>query len=394
MQGGGCLALVGEAFGGRGGIAQYNRDFLSALADSGLVSSVSILPRRSPDPFALPPGISQAPPHLGRTAYIQAALRGALDRPVDMVFCGHLYMAPLALLIARWYRAKLIVQMHGIEAWPRPGPLHQHAVEAADLVLCVSRYTRARVIEWAAIAPERLLVLPNTVGEAFAPGDGSALREAWGLQDKLVLLTVGRMDARERYKGHDRVIAALPQLLAAGHDVVYVVAGGGNDLTRVQYFAAERGVAERVRFVGMLNQDVLVDAYRMADLFVMPSMREGFGIAFLEAMACGTPALGLAAAGAVDALADGELGALASEAEFAPMLARLLVIPKPDPQTLAAAVRDRFGHDAFSRRVQDLLAHVLRDSAESSAPACETDCMNSFPCGALIDLGDTRRRTV
>ena len=172
-----------------------------------------------------------------------------------MVFCGHLYMAPLAVLVARWHRARLIVQMHGIEAWSRPGRLQQRAVEAADLILCVSRYTRARVIEWAAIAPERVLVLPNTVGQAFTPGDGSALRRAWGLQDKRVLLTVGRMDAREGYKGHDRVIAALPQLLAAGHDLVYVVAGEGDDRTRLQNLAAERGVAERVRFVGVLGQD-------------------------------------------------------------------------------------------------------------------------------------------
>jgi len=269
-------------------------------------------------------------------------------------------MAPLALLIARRHRAKLIVQMHGIEAWPRPGLLQQRAVEAADLILCVSRYTRARVIEWAAIAPERLLVLPNTVGEAFAPGDGSALREAWGLQDKLVLLTVGRMDAREGYKGHDRVIAVLPQLLAAGRDIVYVVVGEGDDRTRLQNLAAERGVAERVRFVGAIGEDVLVDAYRMADLFVMPSSGEGFGIAFLEAMACGTRAIGLAAGGAIDALADGEFGTMASEAELASMLARLLATPKPDPHALAAAVRSRFGDAAFFRQVSNILMRVLR----------------------------------
>jgi phosphatidyl-myo-inositol dimannoside synthase len=373
MLGGGCLALVSDAFGGRGGIAQYNRDFFAALANSGLVSSISILPRRAPDPFVLPPGISQAAPHLGRVAYIQSALRGGLDQPVDMVFCGHLYMAPLALLITRRHRSKLIVQMHGIEAWPRPGRLQRRAVEAADVILCVSRYTRARVIEWAAIAPERVLVLPNTVGESFAPGDGSAQRRAWGLQDKRVLLTVGRMDAREGYKGHDRVIAALPQLLAAGHDIVYVVVGEGDDRARLQDFAAKRGLAERVRFVGAIGEDVLVDAYRMADLFVMPSSGEGFGIAFLEAMACGTRALGLAVGGAVDALADGEFGTMSSETEFAAVLARLLAAPRPDPHALAAAVRHRFGHVAFSRRVQDLLAHVLRDSAEPTAPAYETD---------------------
>ena len=371
MQGSGCLALVGDAFGGRGGIAQYNRDFLGALANSGLVSSVSILPRRAPDPVVLPPGISQAAPHLGRIAYIQSALRGTLGRPVQMVFCGHLYMAPLALLIARRHRAKLIVQMHGIEAWRRPGVLQQRAVEAADLILCVSRYTRARVIEWAAIAPERVLVLPNTVGEAFTPGDGSVLRRAWGLQDKRVLLTVGRMDAREGYKGQDRVIVALPQLLAAGHDLVYVVVGGGDDRTRLQSLAAERGVAERVRFVGALGQDVVVDVYRMADLFVKPSTGEGFGIAFLEAMACGTPALGLAAGGAIDALADGEFGTMASEAEFVPMLIRLLATRRPDPHALATAVRSRFGDAAFSRQVSNIVMRVLRAGAHPTVLARE-----------------------
>jgi phosphatidylinositol alpha-1,6-mannosyltransferase len=361
--------LVGDAFGGRGGIAQYNRDFLGALAKSGLASSISVLPRRAPDPFALPPGISQVAPHIGRISYLQSALRGTLDRPVDMVFCGHLYMAPLALLIARWHHAKLIVQMHGIEAWPRPGQLRQRAVEAADLILCVSRYTRARVIEWAAIAPERVLVLPNTVGEAFTPGDGSALREAWGLRDKRVLLTVGRMDAREGYKGHDRVIAALPQLLAAGHDIGYIVAGEGDDRARLQNIASERGVAERVRFVGVLDHDVLVNAYRMADLFVMPSSGEGFGIAFLEAMACGTRALGLAARGAVDALVDGKFGTMASEAEFAQVLARLLATPKPDPLALAAAVRSRFDEAAFSRQVSNILMRVLGAGAHPTVPA-------------------------
>ena len=135
------------------------------------------------------------------------------------MFCGHLYMAPLAALIARFKGAKLIVQTHGIEAWPRPSRLRRAALEAADLVLCVSRYTRAAVLGWAAIAPERVLVLPNTVGEAFTPGDGSALRAKLGLEGKRVLLTVGRMDSRERYKGHDRVIAAIPELVAQGHDV-------------------------------------------------------------------------------------------------------------------------------------------------------------------------------
>jgi phosphatidylinositol alpha-1,6-mannosyltransferase len=341
----------------------------SALAESGLISSIVILPRRAPDPIVLLPAISQAAAHVGRIAYIQSVLRGILSRPVDLVFCGHLYMAPLAALVAQCHRAKLIIQMHGIEAWSRPSLLQRRAVEAADLILCVSRYTRARVIEWAAIAPERVRVLPNTVGEAFTPGGGSALRRAWGLTDKRVLLTVGRIDAGEGYKGHDRVMAALPELVAAGHDVEYVVVGDGDDCARLQNLAMERGVAERVRFVGVLAQDVLADVYRMADLFVMPSTGEGFGIAFLEAMACGTPALGLAAGGAVDALADGELGNMTSEAAFAPVVARLLATPRPDPHVLSVAVRSRFGRVAFAGQVTNMLSRILRASVEPAGSA-------------------------
>ncbi len=345
------LALVTDAYGGQGGIAQYNRDLFGALADTGAVSSIVVMPRYAAGNVSTPVRVRQVLPRRGRVLYAAAALRQALSNQVDAVFCGHLFMAPLASLIARLKRAKLIVQLHGIEAWPRPGAPTRNAIETADLVLCVSRYTRAQVLSWAAIAPERAIVLPNTVGADFTPGDGAALRTMWGLEDKRVLLSVGRMSACERYKGHDRVISAIPHLVQAGQDVVYVTAGEGDDRARLQALAQHEGVADRVRFVGALDAATLVEAYRMADLFVMPSTGEGFGIAFLEAMACGTPALGLDAAGARDALADGELGTLTSEAQLTEVLARLLAQGKPDARALSAAVARRFGRAPFVARV-------------------------------------------
>jgi len=354
----GVLALVTEAFGGRGGIAQYNRDFLCALAEPGggiAPPPIIVLPRNAPHRVELPDGIEQLAPRSGRAAYSLVAVAVALTRQVDCVFCGHLYMAPLAALIARLCRARLIMQMHGIEAWPRPTRLRRVAVEAADLVLCVSRHTRAQILSWAALEPERVVVLPNTVGEAFTPGGDAALRAKWGLVGKRVLLTVGRMDARERYKGQDRVIGALPRLVAAGHDAVYVLLGDGDDVARLKSLAVETGVADRVRFMGEVGQESVVEVCRMADLFVMPSTGEGFGIAFLEAMASGTPALGLAVAGARDVLADGELGMAVSEAEFPSALARALEGSHPDGDALATAVRRRFGSEQFATRARWLL---------------------------------------
>ena len=352
------LALVTDAFGGRGGIAQYNRDFLEALAG---MSSITVLPRHTPDAALPPESIQQLPTQSGRVVYSVAALRTAIFQTVDVVFCGHLFMAPLAALVARLKKAKLIVQTHGIEAWPRPSRMQRAALERADLVLCVSRHTRAAVLSWATIAPERLFVLPNTVREAFTPGDGATQRPTWASEGKQVLLTVGRMDSRERYKGHDRVIAAIPDLVAKGHDICYVIAGEGDDRSRLEALARNAGVSDRVRFLGAQELPSLVESYRAADLFVMPSTGEGFGVSFLEAMASGTPALGLDVAGARDALADGELGTVVAESQLPATIARLLNQPKPDSRSLAAAVRARFGRKQFAENARNAWSRLMEE---------------------------------
>ena len=353
------LALVPDAYGGRGGIAQYNRDFLGAIAEMNILSSITVLPRQAPDPPQPPRGILQLRAHAGRIGYSVAALRTALVQPVDLVFCGHLFMAPLAALIARLKGAKLIVQTHGIEAWSRPAKMQRAAVEQADLVLSVSRHTRAAVLSWAAIAPERVLVVPNTVREVFTPGDGSAQRAVFGLGDKRVLLTVGRMHAGERYKGHDRVIAAIPELVKKGHDICYLVVGEGNDRSRLEALATRLGVSDRVKFLGATNPQTLLAMYRAADLFVMPSTGEGFGVSFLEAMASGTPALGLDVAGARDSLGEGELGTAVSENELTTTIVHLLGQPKPDAIKLAVAACSRFGREKFKAMGREVLTRLI-----------------------------------
>jgi phosphatidylinositol alpha-1,6-mannosyltransferase len=347
------LALVGDAYGAGGGIAQYNRDAFDALAG---VHQIRILPRGGAIGAATPMGVSQDKPIFDQATYAARALAVAFRWKPQAIFCGHLFMAPLAQMLSAVTGARLIIQLHGIEAWRRPTPAIRRAVAAADLVLCVSRDTRARLLSWSPLDPDLAVVLANTVGEAFTPGDRAAARARFGLADQKVILSVGRLDKREAYKGQDRVIDALRNL-----DAVYLIAGDGDDLPRLQAHAAIAGVTDRVRFLGRVAESDLPDLYRAADVFALPSTGEGFGIVYLEAMACGTPAVGLAAGGAPDALGDGDLGMVVSEADFPAALAELL--SKPADSSLAASVRARFGRDVFQSRLRAVLLRPFSSEA-------------------------------
>lgn len=344
------LALVTEAYGGRGGIAQYNRDLLAALAGAADPMTISILPRLAPDPFeGLPAGISQRAPRLGKIGYAVEAFRVAWASRPAILFCGHLHMAPLCALIAQAIGAKLVIQLHGIEIWSRPTLAQRSALEAASLVLCVSRYTRSEVLRHASIPPHRVRVQANTYGDEFTPGDREAARRRFEIPEgSICILSIGRLDSRERYKGQDRVIAALPKLLTSHPSIVYLVGGMGDDLDRLQALARQKGVIDRVRFLGHVPRDLLPDLYRAADLFTLPSTGEGFGIVFLEAMACGTPALGLGMAGALDALAGGGLGLAPSEEDLEEALASAVASHKRDEAALVEAVNARFGRASFA----------------------------------------------
>jgi phosphatidylinositol alpha-1,6-mannosyltransferase len=350
------LALVTDAFGGHGGIAQYNCDFLSALAACEGVRDVIVLPRASEkSPGTLPFGVRQLPPVPGRLAYSLAALQAARAHPaIDVVFCGHLFMAPLAATISKLLRVPLWVQVHGVDAWDELSSLYRRPVETAALITSVSRYTRRRLLEWVGIDPVRVKVLPDTVDPRFQPGPKPGyLLERYATGGGKVLMTVSRLASSDRYKGHDRVIGALPRVLLEHPKTIYIIVGDGDDRPRLEALTVEYGVAEKVRFAGTVAPEELPDHFRLADVLVMPSTGEGFGIVFLEAIATGISVIGGNRDGSLDPLADGVLGR---------------AVDPDDPEELASAIctglsaapadldrASRFKIQAFTEHLQALV---------------------------------------
>src|SRR4029077_9727169 len=121
------------------------------------------------------------------------------------------------------------------------------------MLTAVSRHTRRCVLAWLSVDPPKIRVLPDTVDPRFRPGPKPRfLIERHGLKSHKVLLTVSRLVATERYKGHDRVIRALPTVLVRHPEVAYVVVGDGDDRARLEALAEATGVGAAVRFVGQV----------------------------------------------------------------------------------------------------------------------------------------------
>ena len=365
------LALVTDAFGQGGGIARYNRDFLSAAALSADVEHITILPRCASGTLETPEKVTQCAAQKMRVSYAAVATKLALRRRPHLIFCGHLHIAPLALILSRVLGVPYWLQIHGIEAWTKPAALRRRAIESANRVLFVSRYSRKRALDWANVDWDRTAVISNTVDDAFRPAPRREdLRAGLGLAGGRVLLTVGRMSAAERYKGHDLVIQALPSILRSHPDILYVIVGDGDDRPRLQHLAEHLRVADRVRFAGAVPAAELPDYYRLADLFVMPSTGEGFGIVYLEAMACGVPALGTGLDGSCDALRDGDLGiSVGKEALDVAICGALREHASIDRVALAAQVRELFGQDRFRAAVHAELQHFALDDHTGARPA-------------------------
>jgi phosphatidyl-myo-inositol dimannoside synthase len=139
------------------------------------------------------------------------------------------------------------------------------------------------------------------------------LRKRYDLEDRPVLMTVGRLVER---KGYDVVIQAMPEIRRSLPGAVYVIAGPGEYADRLHRLAADVGLpADALRFTGPIGLRDLTAYYGLCDVFVMPNRIagadvEGFGLVFIEAALCGKPSIGGRSGGAVDAIVDGVTGRL------------------------------------------------------------------------------------
>jgi glycosyltransferase involved in cell wall biosynthesis len=306
------LLLMPQIYGAKGGIPAYNQQFVRAGGEALPETAfhvISVNDRQLPPgtPVAGRLGFDGAGPRtspLHRARLLWTVARHAARARIDLIVCGHINLSPLSAVLGVLTGARTMLIAHGVEAWRPPGHLRWFA-RRAGRVLPVSRFTADQMAQWG-IRRERITVLADTVdGDVFRilPARAGGRRPG-----PPTLLTVGRLASSERYKGVERVLNVLPEICRRRPGTTYIVGGDGDDRPRLEQLAREVGVADAVRFMGLVPDADLPRLYGDADVFVMPSTKEGFGIVFLEALACGTPVIAGNRDGSVDAVLDGRLG--------------------------------------------------------------------------------------
>jgi asparagine synthase (glutamine-hydrolysing) len=401
------LVLLSDAFGGHGGISKFNRDLLSALCSDPAVCEVVALPRLMPSqPGILPPKLTWVTAGVGgKLRFIRAAIKLARSRPFDLVICGHINLLPIAFLArhlsrnrfprtpqsevrtphsadhqlsTKDYQLPLTLIIHGIDAWqPTRSPLVNRLAPKADAFVAVSELTRNRFLKWSRMPHERAFILPNCVElSKFQPGPKpDYLLKRYGLEGRTVLLTLGRLVSSERAKGFDEVIEVLPSLANEIPNLSYLIVGDGDDSQRLKDKARSLGLAvydcskncalpapqsplPRVVFAGYVSEREKADHYRLADVYVMPSHGEGFGIVYLEALACGLPVIGSKLDGSREALLGGKLGILVDPANLEELKAAVHQVlerkSRPVPEGL-----EYYSYTKFEERCHHLVRQLL-----------------------------------
>jgi len=303
---------------------------------------------------------------------MQAARRksGKGKDKTKLVVAGHPNLAPVvrAMRLAA-PRLKSILCTHGIEVWEPLPRMRRNALRRADVILAPSKYTADHVAGTQGAATEKVKVLPWALDpqfESLAPNAAKTPAPTNFPQGRVVL-TVGRWRSDERYKGVDTLITALQRLLPRWPELQLVAVGEGEDREWLEDLAEENGVRRHVHFLSGLSYAELAACYGHCEIFALPSRGEGFGLVYLEAMACGKPVIGGAHGGAPEVIDDGRTGYLVQHGDaiqLATAIETLLVNPEVG-QEMGRRGRQRVENEFRFSVFAKSFRKILRELCES-----------------------------
>jgi glycosyltransferase involved in cell wall biosynthesis len=345
---------------GADGISALTRLTACSLSDAGVDTRVLTLDQE--DRCDLADGPLDVPVESAAGDKLRFLLHGLKSAPrarrPELVIATHLRMLPAAVpLMASG--VPVATFLLGVECWRPLSRRDRGLVGRCERLLPISDWTRDRFIA----------ANPSLAGSAMsvcAPGIAlSSPPVSRPVPGRAVV--VGRLWAEERYKGHDRLIDVWPAVRQACPAAQLVVIGDGDDRARLEARVNDAGLSATIQFAGLVSQNELREHLESAQVFVLPSEGEGFGIVFLEAMRAARPCI--AAAGAAEEIVrDGVTGRVVVPRD-ASALTNALIELLNDPQRC-----DALGREGRRRLEQEYsitrYGERLMDALQQTCAAC------------------------
>lgn len=277
------------------------------------------------------------------SAFLARTLRAArMSRP--NVLHAHWWLPDglVGALASLLTRVPLVVTTHGTDVemlrrtrWARP--LARFVFGRARAITCGSTYLHEQLVELGAADAARVSVVPMPVGPEFGVQSPKETFRSQTFENRAAnsVLTVARLTTQ---KSIDTLLDAMAQLRERGCTARLTIIGDGPERAALEQRARELALGEYVEFLGALAQQELPRHYAAATVFVLPSMREGMGLVFVEALLCGTPVIGTRSGGIPDIVKDGETG---------------LLVPERDPTALANAIQKMLDEPNLARQLAE-----------------------------------------
>jgi len=368
------ILVLAPSMGGTGGIQNYTAALVRALGEIAGEKNVRLVAVPT-EPILRADGNTALGP-ITKIRFLLSAIATAIFWRPQLVFCTHVGVSPAARIIHRITGAPYWVILHGIEVWCELAPPKVEALRGAQQIVSTSRFTLESASARHGLEKCKTVFLPPTYSITETP----ASKKSAGTVESanmLTVLTVGRLAASERYKGHDVMLDAWPAVLREIPDARYIIVGDGDDRPRLQERARKMRLADSVIFKGTLSGAELQSCYDNCQVFALPArteldsrtpLGEGFGIVFLEAMAHGKPVVGPNVGAPPEFIHDGEHGLLvnpANPAKLAQALVELLANPERARQMGEAGrkwAREQYSYEMFRERLRKILqAHSLEN---------------------------------
>ncbi len=368
------ILVLAPPMGGTGGIQNYTTTLVRALQE--IIGEKNVRMIAVPAEAAARGDGNTALGHITKLRFLLNSIITAIFWRPRLVFCAHVGISPVARMIYQITGAPYWVMLYGIDVWCELAPAKVEALRAAQQLVSISKFTLESASALHGLEKCKSVFLAPTFSIDQSAADNQQTSLA-AFKQSPVVLTVGRLFASERYKGHDVMLDAWSAVLREIPKARYIIVGDGDDRERLQTRAKDLGFVDSVIFKGGVSSAELQSCYDECQVFALPARTEldpraprgeGFGIVFLEAMAHSKPVIGPNVGAPTEFVHDGEHGLLVdpvNPGQLARALIELLANPERSRQMGTAGrewVLQEFSYEMFRERLRKILRTHSFDS--------------------------------